>query len=263
MRVISWVVAAFFACAVAHADVTKPPAAGATASEIVRTIFETDPWGLTAASLTAHMILTDKNGSKSRLAFKTKARRIGANLHKVIARFSAPPELAGAGFLFVQKQDGDDDRFLFLPELKRARRISGKLRSTAFMGTDYSFADVDRRDLRESTATMKGQERIGKWECYVLDVVPRRDDSGYSHAEFWVRKDNYLPLRMKMYDRAQKLLKVFEASEVKRVSGRWFISKGRMINKQRNHTTELVLDEISFSEEHPEEDFSVRALERL
>ncbi len=242
--------------AVARAD-------GPSAGEILTRLLAADPSGLSNAQVVARLTLIDKNGAKSELVFSGKAVQYDPPLAKSVVRFSAPADMAGAAFLQIQKKDGDDDRFLFLPELKRSRRIAGSMRSGAFMGTDFTFADLDRRDFRESSATLKGKETVGKWPCYVLDVVPKSGDSAYSRVEVWVREDNYVPLRMKMYDRSKALLKTFESLETKRVSGAWFISKARMVNHQQRHTTELALEQIALSSGVPEEEFSVRALEKL
>src|SRR6185437_10791949 len=99
-------------------------------------------------------------------------------------------------------RDHDDDRFLFLPELHRARRIAGNTRSSAFMGTDFSYADIDRRDLRNAAATVTGEEAIGRFPCYKLNVVPRGKDAVYARMEMWVRKDNLVPLKLLMYARS-------------------------------------------------------------
>jgi outer membrane lipoprotein-sorting protein len=232
------------------------------AADIVNRVLESDPWGLNGARITAHAVLTDKRGTRSDLAFVAKSRRYEALLSKSIVHFSAPPDLAGAGFLQVQKSDGDDDRYLFLPELKRSRRISGNLRGNSFMGTDFSFADLDRHDLRDSDSRVNAEETIGQWPCYVLDVRPKRDDAQYSHLEMWIRKDNFLPLRVKMFDKAGVLNKTFETIEVRRVSGHWFISKSRMQDNQHDHSTELVLDDIDVGTAVSDDEFTVRALEK-
>ncbi len=238
-------------------------ASGLSASEIMARVLASDPSGLSNAKVVARLTLIDKGGARSELVFSGKAVQYDPPLAKSIVRFSAPADLAGAAFLQVQKKDGDDDRFLFLPELKRSRRIAGNMRAGAFMGTDFTFADLDRRDFRESGATLKGEETIGKWPCYVVDVVPKANDSGYSHVELWVRQDNFVPLRMKMYDRSRVLLKTYESLELKRVSGAWFISKARIVNHQQQHTTELALEQIALSGAVADDEFSVRALEKL
>jgi hypothetical protein len=258
MKAVPWILASMFVVARAHGD---PAAPGA--ESILAHVLESDPFGFSGATIAARLTLTDRNGSKSQLAFTSRSKRLGPGLAEGLVRFSAPPELAGAGFLQVQKKDGDDERFLFLPDLKRSRRISGGLRSNAFMGTDLSFGDLDRRDLREASARLLKNEAIEKWDCYVLDVVSKRADSQYSHGELWIRKDNYVPLRMKFYDRGGALMKTFDALEVRRVSGQWFISKSKVTNVQQSHTTEMVMDQISTSDHYGDDDFTVRTLETL
>jgi len=234
-----------------------------TASQIVERVLSSDPWGLSGARISAHIVMRGKGGSTRELAFHGKAMQYDPPLAKSIVRFSAPADLAGAAFLQIQKQGGDDERFLFLPELKRSRRIAGSLRSSPFMGTDFSYADLDRRDIRYSRVTLKGSATVGKFACHRLELVPKDEDSQYSRMEVWVRKDNFLPLQMKMYDRAGVLFKTFVALEIKRVRGQWFISRSRMENHRSGHRTELFLDKITVQATFPESEFSVRALEKL
>ena len=253
-----WVfVAVLLAPASAHSDAPPP-----SPTEILGKVLASDPWGLTGAEVTASAVVTDKRGTKRALSFTAASKQHEPPLAKSIVRFSAPPDLAGAGFLQIQQKSGDDDRFLFLPALKRSRRISGNLRSSAFMGTDFSFADLDRRDLRDSESKQIGTEKIGSSTCYVVDVIPRRDDSQYSHVELWVRSDNFLTLRMKMYDKANVHVKTFEAQEIRRVKGSWFVSKSLMTDHKNSHSTLLVLQKIVVGAVIPDEEFTVRALER-
>jgi hypothetical protein len=242
---------------VSHAE-TKP-----SAEDVVAKLLEADPWGLGGAILTAHATLKDKHGSTSELTFSARSRRYAAPYSKSLVRFTGPADLAGAGFLQIQKADSDDDRFLFLPDLPRSRRISGNLRGSSFMGTDFSFADLDRRDLRESSAKSLPDENIDKYPCFHIDYAPRRPDSPYSHAEIWVRMDNSLPLKMKLFDHSNVLLKTFTALEVRRVSGHWYITKSRMVDNQHGHETNLVIDSIEPSSNLSDDEFTVRNLEKL
>src|SRR5262245_13916423 len=109
-----------------------------SADQVVARVLESDPWGLNGGEITASVVLTDKRGSRRELAFVAASRQHDPPLSKSLVRFSSPPDLAGAGFLQIQHRDGDDDRYLYLPALKRSRRISGNSRSNAFMGTDFS-----------------------------------------------------------------------------------------------------------------------------
>jgi hypothetical protein len=237
--------------------------AAPTAAEVIQKVLDVDPWGFGDAEVTAHSTLTDKRGAVSNMSFVSRSRRHDPPFSKSLVRFSAPPDLAGAGFLQIQNRQGDDDRYLFLPDLKRSRRISGNLRKNAFMGTDFSFADLDRRDLRQGAAVLLADEAIGKFPCYHAQIKTTGGDSPYSRIEMWIRKDNYLPLRMQMYDAAGVLLKTFVAEQVQRVSGRWFVTRSKMTNHVESHTTELVLDHITVTSAIAEDELTVRALEKL
>jgi hypothetical protein len=206
-----------------------PAHAAPTAAQIMERVLEIDAWGLGDAEIQARATLTDKRGSSKELAFSSRSRRYDPPLSKSLVRFSAPPDLAGAGFLQVQRKDGDDQRHLFLPELKAARKISGNLRSNAFMGTDFSFADLDRRDLRDGAASLKPDEPFAKFDCYRVSVAPP-GESQYGRIELWVRKDNFLPLKTEMFDRSDKLMKTMNTKDIKRISGRWFITRSLMVN---------------------------------
>jgi hypothetical protein len=266
----TWIcrVALFAACTVwltSSAVRAAPPAAAGkpSADEVVARFLDADPWGLGGTVLSARATLKDKQGATSELNFSARSRRYSPPFAKTLVRFTAPPDIAGAGFLQIQKRDGDDERFLFLPDLKRSRRISGNLRASSFMGTDFSFADLDRRDLRESTSQLKSEEAIGKYPCFHVDSKPTRSDSAYAHIESWLRTDNYLPLKMDMYDRANVLWKTFSALEVRRVKGHWYITKSRMVDHSRSHETSLVIDSVEPSEDIADDEFTVRNLEKL
>lgn len=253
------------ACFFSSQVVAVRPARSADApspADLVQKVLDNDPWGLSGATVKATITLTDRNGKQRKLSFTAHSRRHDPPFSKSIVRFTAPPDLAGAGFLQVQSRSADDDRFLFLPELKRSRRISGSLRSSSFMGTDFSFADLDRRDLREGTPSSKGEESIGNFPCHKVDVVPKRNDSPYSHLELWIRKDNFLPLKMMLFDKSDVAMKEFRSLEVRRVSGQWFISKSKMTNLRDKQVTDLDLEQIVV-EDVADDAFTVRELEKI
>jgi hypothetical protein len=234
-----------------------------SAQEIIAKVLDTDPFGLAGTALTAHLTLKDKTGATSTLAFSGRSMRYDPPFSKSIVRFTAPPDLAGAGFLQIQNRAGDDDRFLFLPELKRSRRISGALRSSSFMGTDFAFADLDRRDFREAGLTSQPDAEVGKYVCYRVDIAPKRSDSPYAKLEAWIRKDNFLPLKLQQYDHAGVLSKTFAAQEVRRIDGQWFVTKSRMLDHAHAHTTDLVIDAVAPLKTVSDDEFTVRNLEKM
>jgi hypothetical protein len=242
--------------------VAVPAQAKPTAKEVIRNTLANNHWGMSAAKVQASAVLVDRRGRKSKLVFKGISRKWKGYLTKALVRFSAPPDLAGAGFLQIEQDDRDDDRFLYLPALKRVRRVAASQRSSAFMGTDFNYADLDRRDWRTGKCVLGKDTKIGKFACYHVTITPTRQDSPYSRIEMDIRKDNWVPLKIQLYDQAKVLFKVLEVFQLRRVSGQWFISKSRMKNLRDNHTTTLLLEKIEPTDKIPDDSFTVQRLER-
>lgn len=237
--------------------------AAPSAPEIIRRVLDSDPWGLGDADVTARAIVRDESGRTRQLAFRARSLRYDPPLTKSLVRFTAPADLAGVGFLLVQKKDGDDERWLYLPELGRSRRIGGDTRAGAFMGTDFSYADLDRRELRYGLSTLGGDEALDGAPCWRVEVTPSGKEATYARIELWVRKDNFVPLQGKMYARSGVHLKTLLAEDVKQIEGRWFITRSRMTNHEQRRTTELFLDEIHTDRKIAPDEFTVRNLEKL
>lgn len=236
--------------------------AAPSASQIVARVVESDPWGLGGAEVNAKAIVTEKSGKTRSLAFDAKSRRHAPPLGKSVITFSAPADVAGVKFLQIQNDGTDDERFLYTPEQKRSRRIAGSNRTESFMGTDFSYADLDGRDLRQSTSVLKGEESVGKFDCWHVAATPKNSDAVYSRIELWVRKDNNVPLKQVMFDKKGSPVKTLLAREIQRHGGRWFISASKMTNNTTGRHTELTLDKIERREDIPEASFSVRAMEK-
>ena len=230
--------------------------------EILDRVLEADPWGLSGAVISARAVVRDRSGATRELSFTGRSRRYDGTLSKGIVRFSAPADVAGVGFLQIQSKGGDDDRFLYLPELKRARRISGSNRGQSFMGTDFSYADLDRRDLRAAAAAARADETLAKYPCWHLAVTPTGADATYARAELWVRKDNFLPLKMQMYSRSGALLKTLTTQEVRRIGGRWFITRSTMVSHEEQRQTELTILQLDPRTDLADGEFTVRNLEK-
>lgn len=235
----------------------KPP----SAKELVERSVEADPWGRGGVEATARVTVTEKNGQRRELAFDAKSRRYAPPLSKSLLRFTAPADVSGMKFLLVQKSDGDDERTLYMPELKRSRRITGGNRSERFMGTDFTYADMDRRDVRNGDAVLDSDENIGRYPCYRVRVSPRDADAAYKTVEIWVRKDNLMPLKWAMYDRSGALAKTLVARELQKHDGRWQITRSMMIDHAAGRSTEVLIERVD-AREVPLDTFTVSNIEK-
>jgi hypothetical protein len=242
---------------------TAPPSAP-TAAKIVERVIEADTWGLGGAEASAKATVTSKSGSSRALAFEVKSRLHAPPLGKSLITFQAPADLAGMKFLQIQNGASDDERFLYTPELKRSRRIAATNRAESFMGTDFSYADLDARDLRQSASVLLPEERIGKYDCYRVAVTPQNADAVYSKIELSVRKDNSVPLKWVMFDKKSGAnpAKTLLVKEIQRHGDHWFVTSSRMTDHATGRTTEIALGKITRRQDIPLETFSVRAIEK-
>jgi hypothetical protein len=237
----------------ATAQAAKP-----SPSEIVLKVLDSDPWGLSGAEVKARAIVV-KDGKTRELAFEARSRRNFTNHTSMsVSSFSAPADIAGSRFLMLQNVSEDDERHLYVPDLKRARRVASANRADAFMGTTFSYADLDRKELRDGKATALADETFAKHDCYHLEVA-MKDTTIYTKMELWVRKDNFVPLKMistaKNGDK-----KTLIAKEIQQRGGRWFMTISKLTDS--TGTTELRLEDIKPNVEVPTDVFTVRALEK-
>lgn len=262
--VLATLVSAFAVTGVRTADAepAQAQAAEPRASQIVARIVEADLWGMGGGEVNARAVVTEKGGKQRSLAFDAKSRKHAPPLGKSLITFHAPADVAGMKFLQIQSGEGDDERFLYAPELKRSRRIAGGSRGESFMGTDFSYADLDARDLRQSASTRKPDESVGKFDCYRVEVTPKNSDAIYGRLDIWVRKDNFVPLKWVMFDKQLTPIKTLIAKELQRIDGRWLITGSRMIDSRTGRSTDLLLEKIDRTSSIPFEAFSVRAMEK-
>ena len=244
--------------------VAPPARAGEpSARELRDRLVDIDQWGLAGAESVARVVVTDRRQSTRVLEYRARSRRYTPRLSKSLVRFGAPADIAGVSFLQIQREDGDDDRFLYLPELKRSRRISGAMRANAFMGTDFSYADLDQRDLRQAAARLLPSETVSSFPCWRLELVPAAGTSPYGRIEVWIRKDNSVPLKWQMFNRAGVLIKTLIAREVRRISGRWFVTQCTMTNHEASRRTDVTIQSLVPRTDISDDEFTVRNLEKI
>lgn len=184
---------------------------------------------------------------------------------KSIMYFQTPADVKGTGFLSWQYDDParDDDRWLYLPAMKKVRRISGSsAKKENFMGSDFTFDDMGGRNVDEDEHKLTGEETIDGFVCWVIENIPRESDATYSKKISWIRQDALTPVKVEFYDRMGALLKTLSASEISLEGEFWTARRLEMTNHQRNHRTIIKLEEIDYDLDMNEAMFTVPALER-
>jgi outer membrane lipoprotein-sorting protein len=233
-----------------------------SADQIVERMLKQDQFGWDEAETTVRMGLTTSSGERSERVLENVRRRKDGQVQSVV-RVRAPADIAGMAFLMLQREKGETQQWIYIPSYKKPpRQLVRKDRDGTFMGSDFTYADMERRDTREAAHRRLPDEEIGGVKTYVLESIPKKGTgSSYSKIETWVRQDNFLPMRVRFYDNAGKLLKTLYTKRIKTIDGRPVIVESQMVNKQSGHTTDLVLDNLRPVKDLPDAAFTPTALE--
>jgi len=218
------------------------------------------------AQVKADLSLTDLDSRKNKRVRKirVKAKQGKDELSKSILHFLVPDDVKGTGFLVVERKGADDDQFLYLPALKKIKRIRSDQKSSAFMGTQYSYGDLQSRDADDNTYKMLPGEKLGNFDCWVIESTPKRpDDEQYSRTITWIAKKNYVPLRMKMFDKKGREWKVFTTEKVDVVDGLYVITSSTMLNLKNKRSTRMVVDAINTKVQLEDSEFTQTRLEKM
>jgi hypothetical protein len=246
------------ACWVSTA-LADPP--GLTADDIIGKVLRTDAFSWEGARTRVRMILTDKDGTKEYRLMEILGRRSNG-LMQTVVRFLEPQNIAGSAFLMLERKSGPSEQYIYLSGLKRTRRIVGREREGSFMGSDFTYADMQRIDTKQAKHTRLPDEKIGNIPVYVVESRIAPDaDSAYSRVLTRVRKTDFIPLRTYFYDKKGKLLKALYARRVRKIEGNPVIMEARMQNKQTGHATELVIESLERKDDVPDTVFTPTALE--
>lgn len=252
---------ALFLCLCAFVTVPVQAQANLTAEQIVDRMLKQDAFGWDEAETTVRMTLVEANGTRKDRVMENLRRRKGG-LQQMVVRFRSPQEVAGTAFLMLERDSGESEQHIYLPGLKRTRRIVGREREGSFMGSDFSYADLERSDQRGATHKRLPDEDVGGVKTFVIESVPGKGaSSSYSKIETWVRQDNFLPLRIRYYDKNGQLLKTLYTKRIRNMEGRPVIVEAQMINKKTGHSTEFVLDNLRPRKDIPDTAFTPTALE--
>ncbi|WP_319559376.1 outer membrane lipoprotein-sorting protein [Marispirochaeta sp.] len=218
--------------------------------------------GETGKNLTTITLINKRGNSRVReIVSYTKDY---GDTEKNVMVFQQPRDVAGVGYLAYSYDEigKDDDTWLFLPAMKRSRRISGSSRNDYFMGTDFTYDDMGDRKVEEDTHSYEGEDQIDGSPCWIVESVPRESGYIYSRRVTWIRQDVLIPVKVEYYDRQGELQKVLNASDIVKIDGVWTVQRMEMNNIQQEHRTILEFRQIQYNLPVEDSFFSVATLER-
>ena len=210
-----------------------------------------------------HMTLINRRGRTRERLVLSLSKEYGKD-SKSLMFFQLPADVKGTGFLQYEYDDPakEDDRWLYLPALKKVRRISGSSKNDYFMGTDFTYDDMGNRAVEEDHHKLLREEEVDSLKCWVLESTPKDKDYMYSKTVKWIRQDALTPIKVEFYDRQGNLLKVLTITDIRKQDGFWTMFKMEMDNLQERHKTILEIKEIHYNVGLKDNLFRVSTLER-
>ncbi len=213
------------------------------------------------------MKLINKQGKERKRTVFMYSKTDALNNNKTLIRFLAPADVKGVGLLAIE--DGDrEDQWLYLPALKRVRRISSSEKSDSFMGSDFSYEDVEQNDLDNYAYTLLREEVFDDQSCYVIQSIPVNEqtikETAYSRTEVWIRQDNFIAARVDYFNHKGDHFKTMRSDNIRPIDGtdKWRAHLIDMRNVSTGHHTELHYDSIQIDRGLDDNLFTQRYLER-
>jgi hypothetical protein len=213
----------------------------------------------------ATMVLRNRAGQETtrEFTFTTLEKEDETVGDKSLVVFESPRDVEGTALLSHAKILDPDDQWLFLPALKRVKRISSANKSGAFVGSEFAFEDFTITELNKFTYNYIGEEELDGMTVDVVERMPRYEKSGYTRQVSYIDQDIYQARKLEFYDRKGELLKTLMLSDYREYDGIWRAHRLSMVNHQTGKETELVYDDFEFGRGLEPGDFEQNILTRI
>lgn len=210
------------------------------------------------------MKLINKRGSVRERRVKSYSVDIGKD-KKTIMFFQYPGDVKGTGFLTWDYDEigKDDDKWLYLPAMKKTRRISGSsAKKDYFMGTDFTYDDMGSRNVDEDEHKLLREETVEGYKCWIVESTSKDSRDIYSKKISWIRQDCLIAMKVEYYDKLGKLHRELKMSSIEKEDDFWIAKKLDMTNVQTKHQTIIIIDNPKYNIAIDENAFIVAKLEK-
>jgi hypothetical protein len=216
------------------------------------------------------MVLIDKRGSERVRSLRSFRRDVGEDTQSILF-FLSPADVRETGFLTYDYDgiDRDDDQWLYLPALKKTKRIASGDKSGSFMGSDFSYADMTDRELEFYDYELLQEDEVDGHPVWIVQAIPNEEkeieETGYTRSIFFVRKDNDVVIRAKSWVKKGERNKYMEVKQLDRIDGIWVPTEIHMTTKKGSatlHKTVLKASHVRFNQSIGADEFTVRRLEK-
>ena len=210
------------------------------------------------------MILRNAAGKETTREVRVKTLEVDGDGDKSLSIFDKPRDVKGTAFLSYTHSTKPDDQWLFLPALKRVKRIASRNKSGPFMGSEFAFEDITSFEVDKYTYKYLRDEDVDGRATFVIEQFPTYEASGYTRRTVWVDQEIYQPLKVEFYDRKDSLLKTLTFHDYQQYLDRyWRADRQEMINHQNKKSTTLKFSNYQFQTGLSDRDFDQNSLKRV
>jgi len=214
---------------------------------------------------TMRMILKNKHGQESTREIRLRTLEVADDGDKSLTIFDTPKDVKGTAFLTFTHKVGDDDQWLYLPAVKRVKRISSRNKSGSFMGSEFAYEDITSQEVEKYTYQWIRDEVYDGQECFVVEFYPiDKKNSGYTKQVAWIDKKEYRTLKVQYYDRKESHFKTLTMTGYQQYLDQyWRPNEMYMVNHQNGKSTRLVFSNYEFRTGLEDNDFNQNSLRRV
>ena len=190
------------------------------------------------------MTLTNKSGQTRVRKIQQFSKDLG-DTEKSIMFFQTPADVKNTSFMnWSYEGEKGDDQWIYLPALKKVKRISSDSKSDYFMGSDFTYDDLGDRKLNADNHKLLREETKNDKLCYVVESKSKEEDYMYSKTITWIDKTTFIGVQKEFYDEDEELLKILTINQVDIIAGFYVITNSTMKNVQNNHSTTMTLRDV-------------------
>lgn len=192
---------------------------------------------------------------------------------KSITFFLAPADVAGTAYLSYDHDANDDEAWLYLPALKQVRRVAASDRASSFMGSDFSYSDLNGTTIDwYDYQLISDNEEVDGHRAWLIESTPRAEyheralnETGYERSRLWIRQDNFMQVQAQIWVERGGRIKYFTARDIREVDGVWTAHRIQMIttrNGQREHGSVFQIHDVTYNQHSDPSLFTTAAMQR-
>lgn len=209
------------------------------------------------------MQLVDEKGNELEREMTIKVLRESEEEAYSLLIFTAPRREKGIALLTESAKSEDDKQYLYIPSRGRLQRVNSSNRGSSFRGSEFTFEDLSTQKPSDYKYELKGEEKCGEWQCYVLIRTPLAAESSYSKTLSWIDKQHFRLVKADFYDQEGKLLKVMSAEDFSLVEGKyWNPKRITMANQQDGKKTVMVSESLKINSGLKSSEFTELAIRK-